>query len=90
MWDSNKLSLNYLLITIMLRKLSTPITPKLSYIRNEAVKVLWLYVHPLISPNWFTFSRPGVLTRRKKINLKSILHNKDTRVRNKAILFNFF
>ena len=90
MWDSNSLSVNYvLLITIVLRKLSTPITPKLGYIHNETVKVLWLYVHPLISANWFIFSRPGVLTRRKKDNLKSVLNNKDTRVRNKAILFSF-
>ena len=35
------------------------------------------------------FSRPGVLTRRKKESLKSILRNKETRARNKAILFCF-
>ena len=46
-------------------------------------------IHFLISANRFLFSRPGVLTRRKKENLKSILHNEDTRIRNKAILFSF-
>ena len=73
----------------MLRKLSTPITPKVAHNHDEIVKLLWLYVHPLISANWFIFSRPGVLTRRKKDNLKRTLHSKDTRIRNKAILFSF-
>ena len=72
----------------MLRKLSTPITLEIAYIHNKIVKVLLAYIHPLISANWFIISRPDVLTRRKKV-LVSILHNKGTRVRNKAIIFSF-
>ena len=30
------------------------------------VKVLWVYIHPLISENWLVISCPGVLTIRKK------------------------
>ena len=33
---------------------------------TAAVKVLWVYIYPLISANWFIVSRRGVLTRRKK------------------------
>ena len=73
----------------MLRKLSTPITLEIAYIHSGTVKVLRVYIPLLISANWFIFSRRGVLTRRKKESLKSILHNKDTRARNKAILFCF-
>ena len=42
----------------------------LAYNLDETVKVLWGYVYSLISANWFIFSRPGVLTRRKKEYLK--------------------
>ena len=73
----------------MLRKLSTPITLEIACIHNKTVKVLWAYIHSLISANWFIFSRPGVLTRRKKESLKSILRNKETRARNKAVLVCF-
>ena len=52
----------------------------LAYIVDTTVKVLCVYVYPLISANLFIFSRSGVLTRRKKENFKSILHNQDTRM----------
>ena len=85
-----QLSLNLvLLVIIVLRKLLTPITLGSAYIHNKTVKVLQVYIHPLISANWFIISRPCILTRRKKKMLLSIFHNKGTRVRNKAILFSF-
>lgn len=68
LWGSNELSLNYvLLIIIVLRKLSTPVTLEIAYIHNGTV------ISILISANWFIFSRPGVPTRRKKESLKKFI-----------------
>ena len=87
---NNFLSLNWVLHITMITsgKLSPPITPELVYIHNKTVKVLRVYIHSLISANWYIF-RVLAFSEEGKKYLKSILHDEDPQVRNKPILFSF-